>query len=141
MAQRTTDDLQMELMTRADLQGFLQDNQAELVELNMAQALQALFTTRQMTKAALADEAHMSEVYLHQIFAGRRRLSRDRMMCILFALHASVEEAQTLLKRSGLAPLYARDRRDAVLLHGLAQKLDLYAVDAMLIQERLEPLE
>ena len=36
MAQRTTDDLQMELMTRADLQGFLQDNQAELVEPNMA---------------------------------------------------------------------------------------------------------
>lgn len=46
MTQRTTDDLQMELMTRANLQGFLQDNQAELVELNMAQALQALFTTR-----------------------------------------------------------------------------------------------
>ena len=141
MAQRTTDDLQMELMTRADLRGFLQDNQAELIELNMARALQTLFATRQMTKAALADGAHMSEVYLHQVFSGRRRLSRDRTMCILFALHASVEEAQTLLKQSGVAQLYARDRRDAVLLHGLAQRMDLYAVDSLLLQERLEPLD
>lgn len=141
MTQRTTDDLQMELMTRADLRGFLQDNQAELVEPNMAQALSALFATRQMTKTALAEEAHMSEVYLHQVFAGRRRLSRDRTMCILFALQAGVEEAQALLKRSGLAPLYARDRRDAVLLHGLAQALSLDAVNALLLEAHLEPLE
>lgn len=140
MAQRTTDDLQMELMTRADLQGFLQDNQAELVEPNIAKALQGLFATRQMTKAALADEAHMSEVYLHQVFSGKRQLSRNRLLCVCFGLRASVDEAQKLLKSSGMAPLYARSRRDAVILHGLAQGLTLYEVDSLLAREGLEPL-
>ena len=141
MQDKTTGDLKREMGEQPNLDAYLRENGSQFVDRSIGDLLDALYETKAVSKASLARRAGMSEVYLHQVFSGRRRLSRDRTLCILFALHASVEEAQTLLKQSGLAQLYARDRRDAVLLHGLAQRMDLYAVDSLLLQERLEPLD
>ena len=140
MAQRTTDDLQMELMTRADLRGFLQDNQAELIEPNMAQALQALFATRQMTKAALARQAGMSEVYLHQVFSGRRNPSRDRLLCLCVCLELSLEEVQQLLKEACYAPLYPRNRRDSIITYGILHRLELPQINETLFAQNEKAL-
>ncbi len=40
----------------------------------------------------------MSEIYLHQIFAGRRNPSRNRLLCLCYGLEATVDETQELLK-------------------------------------------
>ena len=51
----------------------------------------------------------MSEVYLHQVFSGRRRPSRDRLVCICIGLKATLDEAQELLKQAGYAQLYPKN--------------------------------
>ena len=61
----------------------------------------------------------MSEVYLHQVFSGRRNPSRSRLLCLCFGLNASLEETQELLKQCGFAQLYPKDRRDAIILYGI----------------------
>ena len=82
----------------------------------------------------------MSEVYLHQIFSGQRNPSRNRIICLCFGLKASVEEAQDLLKKCGFAQLYAKNRRDAIILYGLQNSMDLFAVDDKLFAEKEETL-
>jgi Zn-dependent M16 (insulinase) family peptidase len=72
------------------------------------------------TKAELARRAGMSDVYLHQVFSGKRKPSRDRVLCFCVGLDATVEETQKLLEQASLARLYPRNRRDAIVLHGLA---------------------
>ena len=85
-----------------------------------------LFEKRAITKSALAKQSGMSEIYVHQIFAGRRNPSRSRLICLCFGLGATLDETQELLRLAGLAPLYPRIRRDAIIIYGLVNGVGLH---------------
>lgn len=119
MQEKSTDDLRQELMERPDLDGYLKENQASFVQEDVTALLAAYFERGNQSKAALARKAGMSEVYLHQVFSGRRKPSRDRLLCLCAAMGATLEETQQLLRRIAYAQLYPRLRRDAVISHGL----------------------
>lgn len=77
----------------------------------------------------------LQEVYLYQILSGMRMPSRDRTICLCFSLSATLEETQELLKCSGFAQLYAKNRRDAIILYGLIHKMELFALNDRLFAE------
>ena len=97
--------------------------------------LQDLFQRSGLSKAALAKRAGTSEVYLYQIFSGERTPSRDRTICLCYGLSATLEETQRLLKCSGLAQLYVKNRRDAIIIYGLAHKMELDEINDRLFAE------
>ena len=122
MKKKNTDGLQQELMDSPDLTQFLSQNQEQFVNKNVA------------------EQSGMSEIYLHQIFAGRRNPSRNRLLCLCYGLDASVEETQELLKRCGKAQLYPKLKRDAIIYYGLLHKLDLFEINDKLFDENEETL-
>ena len=77
---------------------------------------------------------------MHQVFSGRRSPSRSRLLCLCFGLNASLEETQELLKQCGFAQLYPKDRRDAIILYGILNGMDLFAVNDKLFAENEETL-
>lgn len=82
----------------------------------------------------------MSEVYLHQVFSGHRTPSRSRLICLCYGLSVSMEQAQALLRQSGYAQLYPKNRRDAIILYGLHNGLPLCQVNDQLFDADEEPL-
>ena len=68
MKKRTTDHLQQELMDSPDLARFLTKNENLFVNKSIAELLNQLFEKKNISKAALAKQSGMSEIYLHQIF-------------------------------------------------------------------------
>ena len=82
----------------------------------------------------------MSEIYLHQIFAGRRTPSRNRLLCLCYGLEASIEETQELLRLCGMAELYPKLKRDAIIYYGLLHKLDLFVIYDKLFDENEDTL-
>ena len=88
----------------------------------------------------LAKQSGISEVYLHQVFSGRRTPSRNRLLCLCFGLGASVDEAQDLLRHARLAPLYSRDRRDAIVIFGLSHNMTLGDINDKLYAEDADTL-
>ena len=137
---KDTNDLRQELMDAADLDRFLSANHESFHSGNAGELLQRLFRKRKLSKAALAKQSGMSEVYLHQVFAGRRNPSRSRLLCLCFGLNATLEETQELLKQCGHAQLYPKNRRDAIIQYGLANGMDLLAVNDKLFAENEETL-
>ena len=137
---KNTDDLRQELMESPDLDQFLTDNQEDFDGGRIGEMLNALFQKHRISKAALARLSGMSEVYLHQVFAGRRNPSRSRLLCLCFGLDATVEETQLLLKHCGHAQLYPKNRRDAIILYGLANNMDLFDLNDKLFRENEETL-
>lgn len=135
MKTKNTDDLLNELSASANLSRFLSLNQEQFIDECFAEMLQKLFQRSGMSKAALAKRAGTSEVYLYQIFSGERTPSRDRTICLCYGLAASLDETQELLKRSGLAQLYAKNRRDAIIIYGLVHKMELDAINDRLFAE------
>lgn len=140
MTEKNTDQLQQELMSSNDLDRFLSENDDSFRDTPLQLTLQRLFNATGLSKAALAKQSGISEVYLHQLFSGCRFPSRNRLLCVCFGLGASVEDTQTLLQQARHAPLYTRDRRDAIILFGLSHGMDLFQVNDKLFTEKLDTL-
>ena len=140
MKKKNTDDLRQELMDSPDLTQFLTRNQERFVNENISDLLNQLFERKNISKAALAKQSGMSEIYLHQIFAGRRNPSRNRLLCLCFGLDATVEEAQELLRLCKMAQLYPKLKRDAIIYYGLQHKLGLYEINDRLFDADEETL-
>ena len=140
MQQKSTTNLQQELMDSPKLDSFLTDNETCFNQETAAQTLTRLFEQKALSKAALAKQASMSEIYLHQIFAGRRNPSRNRLLCLCYGLDATAEETQELLKLCGHAQLYPKIRRDAIILYGIIHHVDLPQINDRLFREDEETL-
>lgn len=140
MKKKDTDDLQQELMDSPNLGLFLSNNQEQFVNKSITEALNQLFQKKNISKAALAKQAGMSEIYLHQIFAGRRNPSRNRLLCLCYGLEASVDETQEMLRLCGMAQLYPKVKRDAIIYYGLVHGLGLFEINDRLFDEDEETL-
>ena len=66
---------------------------------------------------------NLDRSYGYQLFNGTRRPTRNFLLRLALLLHLPEEETQRLLKIAGRQPLYARSRRDAVILYALAHGL------------------
>jgi len=137
---KNTDDLKQELMKSPNLHEFLTDNRDHFSSESAPEMLNRLFLRKKVSKAILAKQSSMSEVYLHQIFAGRRNPSRNRLICLCYGLNASLEETQELLKRCGLAQLFPKIRRDAIIIYGLMHEVSLTEINDKLFEEKEETL-
>ena len=140
MNEKNTDTLQQELMSTNNLDRFLTENDASFRDVPLQEAIQRIFDEKGMSKAQLAKQSGISEVYLHQVFSGRRFPSRSRLLCLCFGLGATVDEAQSLLQQARHAPLYSRDRRDAIIIFALSHHMTLFEVNDKLFTENLDTL-
>jgi len=140
MNEKNTDTLQQELMSTNNLDRFLTENDASFRDIPLQDAIQRIFDEKGMSKAQLAKQSGISEVYLHQLFSGRRFPSRSRLLCLCFGLGATVDEAQSLLQQARHAPLYSRDRRDAIIIFALSHHMTLFVVNDKLFTENLDTL-
>ena len=140
MNEKNTDTLQQELMSTNNLDRFLTENDASFRDVPLQEAIQRIFDEKGMSKAQLAKQSGISEVYLHQLFSGRRFPSRSRLLCLCFGLGATVDEAQSLLQQARHAPLYSRHRRDAIIIFALSHHMTLFEVNDKLFTENLDTL-
>ena len=140
MESKSTDEMKTELMCAPDLSGFLSDNSANFSSCGVPELLSDMLKQKGITKAALAKGAGMSEVYLYQVLAGRRRPSRNRLLCMCFGLSATIGETQKLLTQSGYAELYVKKRGDAVIAFALLHGKDLAWTNDRLFAEGEETL-
>lgn len=137
---KNTSDLQEELMNAPNLDRFLTDNEKSFNTESIAENIENLFRKKNITKSLLAKRSAISEVYLHQVLAGRRKPSRNRIICLCFGLEATLDESQTLLKQCGYAQLFPKDRRDAIIIYGIVHHMDLFSVNDKLYAEDEEAI-
>lgn len=140
MTRKNTNQLLHELMDTNDLHRVLTENDASFREDGLTDALQRLFEERSMAKTTLAKSSGISEVYLHQVFAGRRNPSRDRLLCICVGLGITLDETQRMLTQGGYAQLYPRTRRDALISYGVVHQLPLGEINDKLFAEQEKTL-
>ena len=127
-------------MSQPDLDTYLKENEKEFDERSVGEILADVYEKKSITKAALARQAGMSEVYLHQVFAGRRKPSRDRLLCLCIGMEASMAETQQLLKQAAYAQIYPRNRRDAIISYGILHHISLNEINDELFAENEKTL-
>lgn len=135
MKKKTTDELKQELMSDADIDSYIKKNEALFVDKTVIELLGDLYRRKSVSKAILAKQAGMSEVYVHQVFSGRRTPSRDRLLCLCIGLEATLDETQRLLKQAIYAQLYPANKRDAIIIHGIVHHTGLADINDKLFTE------
>lgn len=140
MKQKNTINLQSELTQCDSLRTFLMSNENSFNTGSAQEYIKELIDRCGISKATLARNSGMSEIYVHQILSGRRSPSRGRLICLCYGLGATLEETQELLKLYGLAQLYPRNRRDAILIYGLTHGISVQEINDRLFAEDEETL-
>ena len=140
MKEKSTSDLNEELMSESDIDTYISHNQKIFTKRDISELLNQLYDKKTISKAALARKAGMSEVYLHQVFSGRRKPSRDRLICLCLGMGANLEETQQLLRQAAYAQLYPRNKRDAIISHGILHHTELSAINDKLFAENEKTL-
>lgn len=103
--------------------------------------LSSLLNKYDQKASVVSFDAHLNPSYVGNIMNGKKNNpSRDALICICFALGASEEELQYLLKYAGHAPLYVRRKRDVIIWFGIKKKESLEMVNDNLIERGLKPL-
>lgn len=135
MKEKSTDDLGQELMSQPNLDQYITENETYFADVDISAFLTSLYEICGLSKAELARRAEMSEVYLHQVFSGRRRPSRDRLLCLCVSMEVSLEDTQRLLRQVGYAPIYLKLKRDAIIGHGILHHTPLTEINDKLFSE------
>jgi transcriptional regulator with XRE-family HTH domain len=137
---KSTSELTSELMNAPDIDSYISENCDLFTDDSISGMLNKLYESKDISKAALARKAGMSEVYLHQVFSGRRNPSRDRLLSLCIGMGASMDETQAMLKLAGYAELYPRNRRDAIISFGILHGEELEQINDKLFLEKEKTL-
>lgn len=140
MREKSTDDLRQELMEQPNLEQYITENEPYFADVDITVFLAELYESCGLSKAELARRAGMSEIYLHQVFSGRRKPSRDRLLCLCIGMEAGLEETQQLLKQVGYAPIYPKLKRDAIISHGILHHTPLTEINDKLFSQNEKTL-
>ena len=135
MKDKSTDDLRQELMSESSINSYIDNNRSFFSDRSVAELLSDLYEKKSISKAALARKAGMSEVYLHQVFSGRRNPSRDRLLCLCIGMGATLSETQRILEQASYAQLYPKIKRDAIISYGIVHRTELSEINDKLFEE------
>ena len=102
------------------------------VDISFEDYLNSLLETHGISKYAAVKASGLSDSYAFQIFQGYKNPSRDKLLSLAIGMHISFEECQRLLKLAGVNELYAKNRRDAIIIFGLERSLTVPQLNEIL---------
>lgn len=132
MQVKTTSALEQELSACANFHQFLSENAPAQQTPALAEVLQRALAACGMSRAEVIRRSGLNTIYGYQIFSGKRRPGRDSLLCL--GLHLSAEDTQKLLKLTGYAPLYVKNRRDSAVYYALRRGQDAAALNQTLYE-------
>jgi hypothetical protein len=138
--QKDTSEIVKELGLCPDFQIFYRENKDYMVSADLAQLLTELLKSKGLKKSQVIRNAELSEVYGYQIFSGVRVPERKKLLCLAVGMELNIEQAQTLLKCAGYAPLYVKLPADSVVLYGLCKGMSVLEINELLYKYDLETL-
>ena len=137
---KSTEEL-LEILKRSSLEAYLAENSGELIAENpLCDYLNSMLKEKELTKAEIIKKTSISAPHVYQTFSGERIPTRDKLIAICFGMNLTVDETQTLLKYTGYAPLYPRNKRDSVIIAALKNGESVVRCNITLDELNLSPL-
>lgn len=140
MKRKTTEELNNEIKRTSDIRDYLKRNKEHMLTLSLSEHLNMLLHQKNLKKADVVRSSQLGRIYLYKIFSGEKIPSRDKLIAIACGLDLSEAETQNLLKLSGNRELYARDKRDALILFGIQRNKSVIDINEMLDEQGLSIL-
>lgn len=138
---RTTEELEQEIVRTDNIYDVIDTNTDSFRTETISEYLKAKLAERDMSAAEAVRRSEIERCYGQQIISGRRTPSRDKLIAICFGIGLSLDEVNELMKISCNRTLYSRDRRDAVIIYGISNGLDIVKTNELLYDKGLSIIE
>ena len=140
---KSTDDLMNILKQSPSVEDYFDQNDSEIFFGSLSEMIDYFLARKNLTKSMVVHGSGMNKGYCYEILSGKtaKNISRNKVIMLCFGLRLTVDEAQQRLKKSGYAPLYARDTRDSIIIHCLEHHTDILNTNIKLGEYSLEILE
>lgn len=138
---QTTDEFKHKIKETNDLAKFIEENNENFISVKLADYLMGVMIEKDLEKKDIVKKSNLSLNYVYQIFNGRRNPQRDKVIMLAFGMELNLDETEKLLKIANLHILYAKDKRDSIILYSLHNKLSIIECNIELDKQELTILE
>ncbi len=130
-----TDEL-MKILKNADDTQILDTYVTDLegVRTDFKSVVNSILLERDISIADLQRKSCVARTYIYQIMDGTRNPGRDKALSIALALELPIDDTNRLLKLSSNAILYPKNRRDAIIIYCLNNKLSVGECNRLLVK-------
>lgn len=94
-----------------------------------------------LNKSELIQKTNLDRTYAYQILQGTKMPSKDKVLQLCIALDTNIEETNRLLTLSENAPLYAKVKRDSIIIYAIEHHFTLMETNEILNSYNLDILE
>lgn len=123
--EKTTDDL-LEVIKNNPLDKTIEQIQGEQINITLGEYLKNIAKNRGLKPSDVMKKTGFHKSYFYALLKGTKdNPSRDVLIQLCFGLELNLDETQKFLKTFGTAMLYARNRRDSIIIHAIENRLSL----------------
>ena len=137
---KATEELLNELKQAKVLGDFISENTEEFEVLPLTDILAQMLNKYQRTRIDVIKAARLDFTYGYQIFDGKKRPRREKLLQLAFGFPLSVDDTNRVLRAGGVSGLYVRDKRDVICMYCLHKGTTLEECNLHLYQMGEETL-
>ena len=140
---KSTDDLMKILKSKNSVDDYFDECDSEIFFGSLSELINYFMAKKGREKKDVSRDSGLDRKYCYEIIGGKtnKKPSRDKVIMLCFGLSLNVDEAQQLLKKSGYAPLYARDTRDSIIIFSIEHSISVLNTNIKLAEYNLTALE
>lgn len=138
--EKSTDELMNEIKQTNEIEKFIEKNGNEFTDKPLHEMLNEIITEKRLKKSEVIKGSGLNRVYAYQILAGKKSPSRDKLIAFCFGLQLNVDEMNSLLKSVGMPVLYARNKRDSIIIFAINSGKSVFLANNLLFENGFEIL-
>lgn len=137
---KDTEELLNELKETKVISDFTSANAEEFEALSLTDTLGQMLEKYNKAKIDVIKAARFDYTYGYQIFDGKKRPKREKLLQLAFGFPLGLEDTNRLLRAGGVSGLYIRHKRDVICMYCLNKGMTLEECNSYLYQMGEETL-
>ncbi len=131
---KATEELLNELKETKAIGEFTSVNAEEFEALSLSDTLTEMLKKYNKVKIDVIKAARFDYTYGYQIFDGKKRPKREKLLQLAFGFPLNLEDTNRLLRAGGVNGLYIRCKRDVICMYCLHKGMTLEECNSYLYQ-------
>lgn len=123
-----------------DLLSFVNTLEMEYPDMSFADHFKQYLDNFKGTRQTLSRLSQVDKDYIYQITSGKKKADRDKIIALCLAIGMTDQECIRCLERSNYGILYAKNKRDAVIIYAFRNSYSVLQLNQKLSELGLKPL-
>ncbi|MEF2608902.1 MAG: hypothetical protein U0M88_04635 [Faecalicoccus sp.] len=112
-----------------------------LPDLDFVSYLEACLEKKDLKKSEVIEKTNLQKNYAYQICNGTKKGSKEKIIQLALAMRLNLHDTNNLLSLSNNGLLYAKVKKDAILIYALQHHYNLFKTNELLIAHGFDALD